>query len=175
MMPFWWRAGTTTRRRGREAAERYGMEFESSYEALVSRADIDAVIITRRDQQARGSDRRGDVRRAKHILCQKPMATTLEDCDRMIEAVEKSGVHFQMAFQMRCDPLNQQIKKMDRRGRDWAYRLATAPALHQFSVQTRRLPPAPVPGTSTRSPMSGCSSMMLSTPPTSSTGCSASP
>ena len=32
--------------RGREAAERYGMEFESSYEALVNRADIDAVIIT---------------------------------------------------------------------------------------------------------------------------------
>jgi predicted dehydrogenase len=39
------------------------------------------------------------------------MATTLEDCDRIIAAIEKSGVHFQMAFQMRCDPLNQKIKE----------------------------------------------------------------
>jgi predicted dehydrogenase len=35
----------------------------------------------------------------------------LADCDRIIAAVERSGVHFQMAFQMRCDPLNVQIKK----------------------------------------------------------------
>ncbi|WP_309711299.1 Gfo/Idh/MocA family oxidoreductase [Armatimonas sp.] len=96
--------------RGREAAERYGMEFESSYEALVSRADIDAVIIT--SETNKHADLTVAAAEAgKHILCQKPMATTLEDCDRMIEAVESSGVHFQMAFQMRCDPLNQQIKK----------------------------------------------------------------
>jgi predicted dehydrogenase len=39
------------------------------------------------------------------------MATSQEDCDRIINAVQKSGVHFQMAFQMRCDPLNQKIKE----------------------------------------------------------------
>jgi predicted dehydrogenase len=50
-------------------------------------------------------------RHGKHILCQKPMATTRADCDRIIKAVDDSGVHFQMAFQMRCDPLNQKIKE----------------------------------------------------------------
>ncbi|WP_395138541.1 Gfo/Idh/MocA family protein, partial [Armatimonas sp.] len=96
--------------RGREAAERFGMEFIADYKDLVARPDIDAVIITsetnRHAELAEAACAAG-----KHILCQKPMATTLEDCDRIIEAVEKSGVHFQMAFQMRCDPLNQQIKK----------------------------------------------------------------
>lgn len=96
--------------RGRENAERYGMEFVADYQELVHRTDIDAVIITSE------TNKHADLTVAaadagKAILCQKPMATTLEDCDRMIAAVERSGVHFQMAFQMRCDPLNQQIKR----------------------------------------------------------------
>ena len=48
----------------------------------------------------------------KHILCQKPMATTLEDCDRIIAAVRRSGVKFGMAYQMRQDPVNQKIREL---------------------------------------------------------------
>jgi predicted dehydrogenase len=48
----------------------------------------------------------------KDILCQKPMALTLADCDRMIEAVEKAGVRFTMAFQMRHDPANVKMKEL---------------------------------------------------------------
>lgn len=96
--------------RGREAASRFGMEFIPSLDSLLARPDIDAVIITSE------TNRHADLAEAacaagKHILCQKPMATTLEDCDRIIAAVERSGVHFQMAFQMRCDPFNQKIKE----------------------------------------------------------------
>ena len=96
--------------RGRDAATRFGMAFEPDYRVLLAREDIDAVIITSE------TNKHADLAVAacaagKHILCQKPLATTREDCDRIIDAVEKSGVHFQMAFQMRCDPLNQQIKR----------------------------------------------------------------
>ncbi|UCH36537.1 MAG: Gfo/Idh/MocA family oxidoreductase, partial [Armatimonadota bacterium] len=45
-------------------------------------------------------------RAGKDILLQKPMALTLEDCDRILRAVESSGVRFSMAWQMRCDPQN---------------------------------------------------------------------
>ena len=44
------------------------------------------------------------------------MATTLEDCDRIIEAVNKSGVKFSMAFQMRQDPVNRKIKELVDKG-----------------------------------------------------------
>lgn len=95
--------------RGRESAERHGMAFASSIDGVLGRDDVEAVIV------ASETNRHADLIEAacaagKHILCQKPMATTLADCDRIIAAVEKSGVHFQMAFQMRCDPLNQKIK-----------------------------------------------------------------
>ena len=40
------------------------------------------------------------------------MATTLEDCDRIIEAVNRTGVKFSLAFQMRHDPVNRKIKEL---------------------------------------------------------------
>ncbi len=96
--------------RGQETTARFGMDYCAFPEELLARDDIDAVIVicetNRHLELIEAACAAG-----KHILCQKPLATTLEDCDRIIAAVEQSGVHFQMAFQMRCDPLNQQIKK----------------------------------------------------------------
>ena len=34
----------------------------------------------------------------KDIFCEKPMTTTLEDADRMLEAVRKAGVQLTVAF-----------------------------------------------------------------------------
>lgn len=96
--------------RAKNNAERYGIDCHADLQELLSRNDIDGVIVTAE------TNRHADIIVAaaaagKSILCQKPMATTLADCDRIIEAVEQCGVHFQMAFQMRCDPLNQKIKE----------------------------------------------------------------
>ena len=38
---------------------------------------------------------------AKYILCEKPMATSLADCDRMLEACAKSGARLAINHQMR--------------------------------------------------------------------------
>lgn len=40
----------------------------------------------------------------KSILCEKPMALTLAECDRMIDATQRKGVILQMAFMRRFDP-----------------------------------------------------------------------
>ncbi len=45
----------------------------------------------------------------KHILCEKPMATTIEDCDRMIQAARKAGVKFMIAENHRFLPAHQYI------------------------------------------------------------------
>ncbi|MFX1378754.1 MAG: Gfo/Idh/MocA family protein [Promethearchaeota archaeon] len=46
----------------------------------------------------------------KHVLCEKPMACTLEECDRMIEATKKSGVKFMIAENHRFLPVHKYIK-----------------------------------------------------------------
>ncbi len=61
-----------------------------SVEALLADPNVDAVSIcsanTSHAQIAVAALEAG-----KHVLCEKPMATTLEDCERMVSAAKKSG------------------------------------------------------------------------------------
>src|SRR5690606_36154873 len=52
----------------------------------------------------------------KHILLQKPMALTLEECDRMIAAADRAGIVLALAFQMRHDPANIKIRELIQAG-----------------------------------------------------------
>ncbi len=45
----------------------------------------------------------------KHILCEKPIATTLAEADQMIEAAERAGVVLMIAENVRFDPLYRKI------------------------------------------------------------------
>lgn len=94
--------------RGTKAAQQFGMEYRPDADALLGDDRIHAVIVScETNRHAEFVERAAAAN--KHILCQKPMATTLEDCDRIITAVERHGVKFSMAFQMRHDPVNQKI------------------------------------------------------------------
>lgn len=48
----------------------------------------------------------------KHILCEKPMAMTVEECNRMDEAARKNGVILQIAFMRRFDASFMAAKEM---------------------------------------------------------------
>ncbi len=48
----------------------------------------------------------------KHVFCEKPLATTLEDCIAMREAWHKSGKQFQIGFVLRFSPHYQRIKEI---------------------------------------------------------------
>ncbi len=101
--------------RGRAAAQQYGYEFRPSAQAVVDDPAIDAVMI------GIETNRHADMvelaaRAGKHVLLQKPMATTLADCDRIVRAVNETGIKFSMAFQMRHDPANIAIKRLLEQG-----------------------------------------------------------
>ncbi|MDE0315772.1 MAG: Gfo/Idh/MocA family oxidoreductase [Candidatus Poribacteria bacterium] len=97
--------------RGENAATQYGMTFSPHLEDVVNHPEIDAVIVTcetnRHAEMVVAAASEG-----KHILCQKPMALTLADCDKIADAVQKSGVKFMMAHQMRRDPANIAMKEL---------------------------------------------------------------
>ncbi len=97
--------------RGRQAAQAFGLEYRANVDDLLQDPRIDAVIITcETNRHAEFVERAAAA--GKHILLQKPMATTLADCDRIIAAVRQAGIKFSMAFQMRHDPVNKKIKEL---------------------------------------------------------------
>jgi predicted dehydrogenase len=95
--------------RAAEAAERFGVPCETSYEALLARDDVDVVCICtpsgRHAAQAIAAARAG-----KHVLVEKPMALTLADADEMIEACRAAGVLLGVALQRRADPTFQSVR-----------------------------------------------------------------
>ncbi|OZB92213.1 hypothetical protein CJP46_25080 [Paenibacillus sp. XY044] len=82
----------------------------SSTKELLSRSDIQAVVIA-----AETSMHAELVELAaacgKMIVLQKPMALSMSEADRIVEAVHKHSVPFTMAWQMRVDPQNLQMKQ----------------------------------------------------------------
>lgn len=97
--------------RGRRNAESFGMEYTPHLEDLLGRGDVDAVIVTS-ETNKHGDHCVAAAGAGKHILLQKPMALSLEECDRIIAAVDRAGITLRMAFQMRCDPVNQKMKQL---------------------------------------------------------------
>ncbi len=97
--------------RGRSVADGHEMGFCSDALDVVDDPRVDAVMIgCETNRHAEFVEMAANA--GKHILLQKPMATTLEDCDRIAEAVKRSGVEFSMAWQMRHDPMNIEMKRL---------------------------------------------------------------
>ncbi len=94
-----------------QAADQHGLARCETAEALLARAEIAAVVIA-----AETSRHAALVEQAaaagKAIILQKPMALTLREADRIVRAVERHGVPFTLAWQMRADPQNRQMRAM---------------------------------------------------------------
>jgi predicted dehydrogenase len=75
----------------------------STLEQAIAGADFDAVVITTPTFTHRELAVLA-VTNCKHVLCEKPMALSLAECDEMINAAEKSGVVLQIGFMRRFDP-----------------------------------------------------------------------
>jgi predicted dehydrogenase len=48
----------------------------------------------------------------KHVLCEKPMALSVSDCDRMIAACRANGVHLSIAYYRHLYPVIQRVKEL---------------------------------------------------------------
>jgi predicted dehydrogenase len=48
----------------------------------------------------------------KHVICEKPMAPTLEECDKMISITKKAGVKFMIAENHRFLPVHKYMKQL---------------------------------------------------------------
>ncbi len=98
-----------------KAAGGFGLRAYDDVDALLANADIQAVIIAAETaRHAELVERAAAV--GKAIVLQKPMALTLGEADRIVSAVERAGVPFTLAWQMRVDPQNVEMREMIRGG-----------------------------------------------------------
>lgn len=82
-------------------AARYGIAATTTdWRALLARDDIDAVVITTPDD-THLEIAVAAARARKHILLQKPMARTSQDCRNIIAAAADAKVHLQVSFMHR--------------------------------------------------------------------------
>ncbi|MFT2011037.1 Gfo/Idh/MocA family protein [Pontibacter sp. 13R65] len=48
----------------------------------------------------------------KHVICEKPMATTVEDCQRMLDACRENNVTLAIGYRLHFEPYNQRVMEL---------------------------------------------------------------
>ena len=48
----------------------------------------------------------------KHVICEKPMAITVEECDRMIEACKDAGKMLSIGYRLHVEPFNREMMRL---------------------------------------------------------------
>lgn len=85
--------------RGRSYAERLDSHLYANYQALLDDKP-DGVIVCSENVKHRSLVEMA-ARAGAHVMCEKPLATTLEDAQAMIDACRQAGVILMTAFPMR--------------------------------------------------------------------------
>ena len=109
----------------RAFAEQWGYEsIETDWKAVIARDDVDAVdICTPNDMHADIATAAAEA--GKMVLCEKPLARTLDESKQMVDAIEKAGVPNTVWYNYRRIPavtLAKQIIDSGKLGKIFHYR-----------------------------------------------------
>ena len=100
--------------RGEKIASQNEAYFFPSYEALLEAKPAGVIICTENNRHRLLVEMAAS--RGVHVLCEKPIATTLEDARAIVEACDKAGVLLMTAFPMRFSaPLLEIKARLDNR------------------------------------------------------------
>jgi predicted dehydrogenase len=96
-------------------SQTFGCEKENSFEDLIARKDIDAVFILspnayHAEQTVRAAQK------GKHVFVEKPIANTIPDGKKMIEACDKAGVVLMVGHYRRRNAGNRKVKELIEQG-----------------------------------------------------------
>ena len=101
--------------RAQTLAAQYGAKVYPSYEALLADPAIDAVSVCSANV-SHAEITVAALEAGKHVLCEKPMATTLEDCERMVAAARKSGKYLMIDQNQRLAGAHRKARELIRAG-----------------------------------------------------------
>lgn len=105
---------SSDRNKAAKLARRFGADRTytyDEYDACLANPDVQAVFVA----SANGAHAPESIRAAsagKHVLCEKPMANTLEECRDMIEAARRHHVRLMIAYRKYFEPASVALKAM---------------------------------------------------------------
>lgn len=124
----------------RARAEQLGKKFGvkdcyayENYDQCLGNPGVEAVFIA----SVNGAHAEQTIRAAaavKHVLCEKPMANTVEDCHRMVQACRASRVRLMIAYRKYFEPASVALKKLVTSGKLGRLK-------HIFSTYTEHVDP----------------------------------
>jgi predicted dehydrogenase len=97
--------------RGQKLAEQVGAQYYPTLSALVANPDLQAVSICL-PHSLHAEATLTAAAAGKHVLCEKPIATTLEDADRMIRACREAGVKLMIGHTHRFRPEHLEARRL---------------------------------------------------------------
>jgi predicted dehydrogenase len=97
------------------AREKLQVDVANSVGDLLARADVDAVVIGA-ETSLHADLVEAAAAAGKTIVLQKPLCLMMAEADRIVAAVQRHGVDFTLAWQMRVDPQNLEMKHLIQTG-----------------------------------------------------------
>ena len=101
--------------RAQELAQKYGGKAFASYEELLADPAIEAVSVCVANH-AHAEISIAALKAGKHVLCEKPMAVTLEECEAMVAAAEVSGKYLMIGQNQRLAKAHSKAKELIEQG-----------------------------------------------------------
>ena len=101
--------------RAQELAQKHGGKVFASYEELLADPAIEAVSVCVANH-AHAEISIAALKAGKHVLCEKPMAVTLEDCEAMVAAAEVSGKYLMIGQNQRLAKAHSKAKELIEQG-----------------------------------------------------------
>ena len=99
------------RERAEEMAKDFGGKVYDSAEDLINDSNIDAVSVCVANAYHADNTIKA-LNAGKHVLCEKPMATSFEDCEAMIEAAKKNNKHLLIDQNQRLTKTHAKAKEL---------------------------------------------------------------
>jgi predicted dehydrogenase len=101
--------------RTKDIAQKYGCEPYTDYRQMIQDPGIDAVIVAATNT-THAEMTIAALNAGKHVLCEKPMATSLEDAQNMLDAAKTSGKQLMIAHNQRLEPAHIKAKEIVQSG-----------------------------------------------------------
>ncbi len=96
--------------KAKQVSKEQGVPYYLDYKEMCEKEDIDAVVINL-PHFLHCEATVFCLQKGIHVLCEKPMANTVDECEKMIAAAEKSGKMLAIGHVMRYLPAMQVIKE----------------------------------------------------------------